>query len=151
MKSGALIGEARESELPAIERLLEQLVEAVERREGIDLRKIGANCRALIHAPGSHVLVARLEGRIVGFINFTLRDTVLHAKPSGLIDELVVAGDCRGRGVGRRLVEAAIEKCRELGCSEIEVGTEKVNRKARAFYRRLGFEENAVLLERELG
>ena len=151
MKREALIREARESELPAIEELLKELVEAVDSREGIDLRRVGANCLALNRAPGSHVLVARPEARVVGFINFTLRSTVLHAKPSGSIDELVVTGDCRGQGIGRRLVEAAVEKCRELGCSEIEVSTEKANRKAREFYKRLGFGENAVLLERELG
>lgn len=41
----------------------------------------------------------------------------------------------------------AIEKCRELDCCEVEVSIEKSNEGARAFYKRCGFQEDAVLLE----
>jgi GNAT superfamily N-acetyltransferase len=74
----------------------------------------------------------------------------MHPRPSGLIDELVVKETSRGSGIGKQLVQAAISRCRELGCSELEVSTEKSNVKARQFYKTCGFEEDAVLLELDL-
>jgi len=86
----------------------------------------------------------------VGFINFTVRQTILHQNPSGLIDELVVAEEYRGKGAGKQLVQAAIEKCRRLGCCEVEVSTEKANLNAREFYKQCGFEEIGMLFEVDL-
>ena len=39
------------------------------------------------------------------------------------IRSLAVAGPCRGRGVGRRLVEAAVEQARQLGLARVFVLT----------------------------
>lgn len=72
---------------------------------------------------------------------------MMHPGPSGLIDELVVSKSSRGAGIGKQLIQAVIDKCRESGCYEVEVSTEKSNTKARRFYKTCGFEEDAVLLE----
>jgi len=145
-----VVTEATPDDLPALESLLMALFSAMRDTAGLDRSRALKNCRALLGREDTHILIARAGGQAVGFINFTLRQTLLHPGPSGLVDELVVAEGWRGRGVGRRLVAAAIERCRQLGCCEVEVSTEKANRAARAFYRRCGFEEEAVLFELEL-
>jgi GNAT superfamily N-acetyltransferase len=145
-----LIRRAKESDLRAIEKLLEELADALDNTEGIDTGTALENCERLLNDAGSHFLVAAREGTPVGFINFTVRQTILHQGPSALIDELVVAEEYRGKGVGRQLVQAAIEKCRRLGCSEVEVSTEKTNLKARKFYKQYGFEEIGILFEVDL-
>jgi len=94
--------------------------------------------------------VAAKEKAPVGFINFTVRQTILHRSPSGLIDELVVAEGYRSKGIGKQLVQAAIEKCRQFGCCEVEASTEKTNLKAREFYKQCGFEERGTLFEADL-
>jgi GNAT superfamily N-acetyltransferase len=48
-----------------------------------------------------------------------------------------VAEDCRGRGCGRRLVEAAEGVARERGCRGAHLSTFEFQ--ARAFYQRLGY------------
>jgi GNAT superfamily N-acetyltransferase len=145
-----LIRRAKESDLRAIEKLLEDLINAMDDTEGIDTGTALENCERLLNDANSHFLVAAREGTPVGFINFTVRQTILHQGPSALIDELVVAEEYRGKGVGRQLVQAAIEKCRRLGCSEVEVSTEKTNLKAREFYKQCGFEERGTLFEVDL-
>jgi GNAT superfamily N-acetyltransferase len=145
-----LIREATESDLPAIGKLLEDLTNAMDNTEGIDAGIAIGNCEQLLNDGGSHFLVAATEGTPVGFINFTVRQTILHQNPSGLIDELVVAEGNRGKGVGKQLVQAAIEKCRQLGCCEVEVSTEKTNLKAREFYKQCGFGERGILFEADL-
>jgi GNAT superfamily N-acetyltransferase len=94
--------------------------------------------------------VASADGAPVGFIHFAVRQTILHRGPSALIDELVVAEEYRGKGIGGELVLAVIEKCKQLGCCEVEVSTEETNTEAREFYEKCGFEERGVLYEAEL-
>ena len=145
-----IVREAKEEDLAALEALVGELLEAVGKEEGLDREGAAEKCRLLVRDPRSYVLVAQVEGEIVGFINFTTRSTILHAKGSGLIDELVVSRDHRGGGIGGTLIEAAIAKCRELGCGEVEVSTERSNLKGREFYKKHGFDEEALLMELDL-
>ena len=147
---GILVREATKSDLPVIEQLLKGLVNAIEDTEGIDTGIAIKTWERLLNNAGSYFLVAEREGTPVGFINFMVRQTILHRSPSALIDELVVAEEYRGKGVGKQLVQAAIEKCRQLGCCEIEVSTEKTNVEAREFYEKCGFEERGMFFEADL-
>jgi len=148
--NNTLIRKAKESDSPAIEKLMTELIETMDNTEGINIQLVLENYRNLLSDASSHFLVAEIEGVIVGFINFTTRKTVLHRGPSGLIDELVITKSYRGKGIGKRLLSAAIEKCKQLGCCEIEVSTEKLNTKAREFYKKSGFKERGVLFEMDL-
>jgi ribosomal protein S18 acetylase RimI-like enzyme len=136
-----------EGDLPQIHGLLVELRDAMQDMEGFDIEHSIGNCRELMKNPGNYLLVARENDHISCFINFSTRKTIMHPALSGLIDELVVSRKNRGSGIGKQLILAAVEKCRELGCCEVEVSTEKSNRRARKFYMACGFEEDAVLLE----
>ena len=145
-----LVREVIESDLPEIGKLAMELIDSIENKEGLDFKEVVRNCKNLLEDCNSHILVAEVDGIVVGFINFTVRRTLLHSNPSGLIDELVVSREYRGKGIGRQLVGAAIERCKQLGCREVEVTTEFSNTKARRFYKSCGFEERGVILEKEL-
>ena len=147
MEHGISIVEAKESDIPGIENVLMELINSVDSSEGIETRKIVTNCRTLMGKPDSFFMVAKDNDTVVGFIAVSIRQTLLHKGPSGLIDEFIVTRGFRGEGIGQALLEAAIERCRALGCCEVEVSTEKSNREAREFYRRYGFQEEAVLCE----
>jgi ribosomal protein S18 acetylase RimI-like enzyme len=141
---------AGEADLPAIKMLLAESLDAMDDTERLDIEQAARNCREMLQDPAHHMLVARENDRILGFINFNTRKTILHPHESGLIDELIVSKSSRGTGIGRQLILAVIEECRKLGCSEVEVSTEKSNRNARRFYQACGFEEEGVLLEKQL-
>ena len=53
--------------------------------------------------------------------------------------ELYVVADRRGRGVGRALMEAAIELARGEGADHMDLGTSEDDVAARALYESLGF------------
>jgi len=150
VKIEAVIRPAIETDLPSIRPLLSELMEAMTDTEGFDIDQSIENCRMMIRDPAQHVLVAVQGNKILGLVNFTARQTIMHPSSSGLIDELIVSESSRGKGIARQLVRAAIDKCRESGCCELEVSTEKRNTKARRFYKACGFEEDAVLLELHL-
>jgi len=145
-----LIRKATKSELPVIGRLLAELINAMDDTEGIDIGIDLKTCEQLLKDDNSHFLVAELKTTPVGFINFTVRQTVLHRSPSAMIDELVVTKEYQGKGIGKQLVLAAIDECRQLGYCEVEVSTEKTNVKARKFYKKCGFNKREILFEVDL-
>ena len=55
------------------------------------------------------------------------------------LEDLFVRAEARGSGLGRALVEAAIERARERGCRRMELDTAEENEPALALYGSLGF------------
>lgn len=58
---------------------------------------------------------------------------------TGTIDSLYVDAAASGRGIGRRLVEAACEEFTTAGCASVKLWVFETNLAARGFYERLGF------------
>jgi GNAT superfamily N-acetyltransferase len=145
-----VVRKARKSDLPAIRKLVAELVDAIDDTECIDIRVTLRTLEHLLKDSRSHFLVAATKRTPVGFIHFMTRQTILHRSPSALIDELVVTEEYQGKGIGKQLILATIEKCRQLGCCEVEVSTEKTNSKARRFYKRCGFDKSEILFEVDL-
>jgi ribosomal protein S18 acetylase RimI-like enzyme len=58
---------------------------------------------------------------------------------AGMIHQLAIRDDLRGRGIGTRLIAAAEERIRAHGLSVAVVGVEDDNPRARALYERLGY------------
>jgi ribosomal protein S18 acetylase RimI-like enzyme len=54
--------------------------------------------------------------------------------------ELYVVPERRGRGLGRALMEAAIELARRAGADTMDLGTAEDDRAARALYESMGFD-----------
>jgi len=145
-----LLRKAMESDLPIIEKLITELIESMDNKEGIDTNTAFENCRNLLSDTNSYLLVGEINGAIIGFIHFAIHKALLHSGPSGLIDEFIVTRSCRSKGVGKQLIDAATQKCKQLGCCEVEVSTEFANTTAREFYKSCGFEERGVILEKDL-
>ena len=55
------------------------------------------------------------------------------------LEELYVVPDQRGHGLGRQLMEAAIDVAREAGAGAMHLGTSEDDVAARALYESLGF------------
>ena len=61
-------------------------------------------------------VVAREDGLLVGFVN-VLWDGLVHA----WIQDEMVAGGARHRGIGKALIAAAVEEARKAGCEWLHV------------------------------
>jgi ribosomal protein S18 acetylase RimI-like enzyme len=135
-----------------IAQLMTQLIEVggYESRQ-VPPEQIEDNLRKMADSDAYQVLLAEDEGQVIGLLGLSFRHTLFHPAPSALIDELVVEGGHRGRGVGQQLMAEAMKRCRVAGCCEIEVSTEQSNEVAQEFYRQRGFSHEAVLFELEFG
>jgi len=96
-----------------------------------------------------HNLVCEVDGQVGGFLSLVFYSSFFHRVGTALINELVVDSSRRGLGLGRQLMEAAIDEARARGMDEIEVGTEVTNQAAQQFYKKSGFTEEYVLLGME--
>jgi len=85
------------------------------------------------------ILVAQVKGQPVGFIS-TWRDIEAGI---GHIPNLAVAREHRGKGIGRKLIEAAIERFRSSGLGAAKIETLQQNMRANELYTSEGFVEIA--------
>ena len=85
------------------------------------------------------VAVAEVQGRVVGFV-VTARRTE-DAAEIGEVDLLAVDPDHQGRGVGRALLDAALEQVRRYGVdlAVVATGGDEGHAPARALYEGAGF------------
>ncbi len=128
------LGPAHPSEAPAIAEMSRDLVEV----------QLGWSWRAPrvvrhILDPDCEVVVARLDGRVVGFAIMSYGQDRAH------LALLAVAPEHRRGGLGRRLLAWVERMASELGCSRISLEVRRINLGARAFYRSLGYREAALV------
>ena len=99
--------------------------------------------RALRRYPDAAVYVAEVEdGAVVGRLSVA-RDR--HPSSSHVADlGLMVAKDHRGRGVGRALLDAAVEWAHEAGVTKLELHVFPWNAPAIRLYERFGFEREGL-------
>lgn len=97
--------------------------------------------RALLASPDCHgaQLIARDDqGRAIGFATVYWSWSTLQAREIGVMNDLFVSEDARGRGVAEALIAECAELCRERGAVELVWQTAKDNLRAQAVYERLG-------------
>jgi len=96
------------------------------------------------------LLVAEEKGDILGLASLWFRKSLFHSGTCCLLDELIVRKDARGKDVGLALVAEALLAAKRRKAREVEVTTFEKKTKASAFYKKLGFEEMGILLEKEI-
>jgi len=78
--------------------------------------------------------VAERKGSVVGFIGLVIRGRQAEIEP------VVVSFDARGQGIGRELVETAVEAARAEGVRQVKASPVARNALALRFFHRLGFD-----------
>jgi ribosomal protein S18 acetylase RimI-like enzyme len=102
--------------------------------------------------PNQRLLVAEKDGAIVGTFQLSfLPGLSFKGAWRGQIEAVRVASHLRGQGLGRAMIEWAIERCRERGCRMVQLTTHKSRERAHAFYDRLGFQRSHIGMKLHLG
>lgn len=94
---------------------------------------------AEVTADDAPAYVAERDGVVVGMVTLCVYATLTGAK--AYLDHLVVAPDARRSGIGRQLVEHAIERAREAGASRVDLTARATKQAAHGLYSSLGFEQ----------
>ena len=99
-----------------------------------------------VTASDAPAYVAERGGVVVGMVTLCVYTTLTGVK--AYLDHLVVAPDSRGIGIGRALVEYAIERARDADASRVDFTARATKQASHALYRSLGFEQRETLLLR---
>jgi len=91
------------------------------------------------------VLIARDDGRAVGFATLDWKWSSLKAARIGYLEDLFVEPEARGRGIADALIEVCADRCRELGMPAMEWLTAPDNHRAQKVYDRTGAESDTYL------
>ncbi|MFD7919658.1 GNAT family N-acetyltransferase [Streptomyces sp. NPDC059740] len=95
---------------------------------------------AWLEEPDATVLTVREDGRLLGYAFARIVAAAGSWKFSdrvGVLETLVVAAEARGRGLGRRLLQAVGEHCRARGATSLRISVIDGN-DASSFYARYG-------------
>ncbi|HEV7964919.1 MAG TPA: GNAT family N-acetyltransferase [Actinoplanes sp.] len=126
-----VVREGSDELVKAFGRLLPQLSRSAE---PLDAAAIGT----LAAWQGNTLLVARLEGEIVGALTL-----VVFPIPTGMrawIEDVVVDAAARGQGVGAVLTREAVRLARANGARTVDLTSRPSRAAANRLYERLGFE-----------
>ena len=137
-----LVRKMQKDDLPRILQLLAddelgQLRETLQTNPHVDYVRAFA---AIDADPSQYLAVFEKNDYIIGclqisFIPGLSRRGVLR----GQIESVRVSANDRGNGYGTLMMFWAIEKCREQGCSLVQLTSDKTRKDAQRFYRELGF------------
>ena len=82
-------------------------------------------------------IVALEKGNVLGYASIHYIKKI--TRKSGIIEDVVVKENQRGKGIGKLLVNNLIEKAKKNNCDKIILSSSEKNLK---FYQKLGFQKN---------
>jgi ribosomal protein S18 acetylase RimI-like enzyme len=110
-------------------------------KERPSLAEIRDTASVLVGDPATDFLLASSDHDAApkGVCQLRYRLSVWTGADDCWLEDLYVAEEARGAGLGRALVSTALERARARGCRRIELDVNEDNAAALAFYEQLGF------------
>ena len=102
--------------------------------------------------PNKAVLLADDSGDVVGYAYATVEgyDYMALRGPAGILHDIIVEPEHRGRGVGRLLLDAALAFLRSRGVPRVVLSTAERNVAAQRLFTSVGFRRTMIEMTREL-
>jgi GNAT superfamily N-acetyltransferase len=97
-----------------------------------------------------HCLVAIDEGRVVGIAHYLYHRSTIRKADVCYLQDLYTAESLRGRGIGRKLIDAVAEAARRSGSSRVYWQTKVDNETARALYDKVAEHTGFIVYTKEL-
>lgn len=135
------IEKAQASDLPSIMGLIGQDDMSPDNRlSSQEVEKLFDDFRA---NPWHELFIAKQQANIIGTFSLLVVQHFSHNGGRSLIvEDVVVKTELQGKGIGRRMMEFAIERGRALGCYKITLSSGAKRTDAHAFYEGLGFQKH---------
>lgn len=143
-KARIILREAMPEDLPAILHLLADDPLGKYREQAIEGGAVPAHSRAAFDAiaadPRNQLIVLEVDGAVAGCLQLTFIPGLTYkGRERALIEAVRVSHAMRGRGLGKAIINHAIDRARGRGCALVQLTTDKRRAEAQAFYSALGF------------
>ncbi len=133
---------ATESDVPGLVNLLADDILGA-RREDVSVPTNQNYCDAFHRIetdPNNELIVVESNGQLVGMLQLTFIPYLSHTGSwRCLIEGVRIAESYRGKGLGKRVVNWAINRARERKCRIVQLTSDKKRPDALRFYESLGF------------
>ncbi len=87
--------------------------------------------------PNHYIFVYEIDSKVAGIATILIEQKFIHdGSRIGHIEDVVVTKNCRGLGIGKKLIEKCLEVARERQCYKVILDCDDKNVK---FYEKIGF------------
>jgi ribosomal protein S18 acetylase RimI-like enzyme len=121
---------------------LAPLIQALANEEGAEPADVGDITNiagALLQSGASDFLLATANDEPIGCLQIAYRLSTWAALPYAYIEDFYLAPKARGRGVGTKLLDYALQRAEGQGCYQILLDVRNANTAAQRLYARFGF------------
>ena len=106
--------------------------------------------RFLDPAEPMFALVAELDGRVAGLVHYLYHRSTSRLADVCYLQDLYTDASLRGRGIGRRLIEAVYAAAKADGCCRVYWQTQVGNAAGRALYDKVAAHQGFIVYTHEL-
>ena len=146
---GVAIREASEEDIPAIIGVYSSA--GIGDENNFTVAEANAHFAKLKQYPSFRVFVALVDDALVGTYALLIMDNMAkRGRRSGVVECVAVHPQHQGRGVGRAMMQHALEQCREADCYKLTLSSNLKREDAHRFYDSLGFERHGYSFRVEL-
>ena len=132
---------ATKADIPSILSLYAQLEQDGEIT--ISLSEAAEIFQRIESYPNYHIYIAEQSGEVLGTFSLAIMDNLAHhGAKSGLIEDVVVDKKHRGQGIGKEMMQYAMDLCRKYACYKTCLSSNLKRERAHAFYESLGFQKH---------
>ncbi|HEX3030746.1 MAG TPA: GNAT family N-acetyltransferase [Bacillota bacterium] len=140
-----IIHKAIPEDLAALTDLLEQLF-SIEKDFVIDADKQQRGLTMMLEDPASRcIMVAEEDHTVIGMCTAQLLISTAEGGKAALIEDMVVAADHKGQGIGRLLMTAVEEWSLAQGARRLELLADRNNTPALKFYEALNWKSTELV------
>jgi GNAT superfamily N-acetyltransferase len=132
--SDVIIREAKEGDYKELMKLYNDFVDENRYSEGKE-----DSFEEVLVSTENFIYVAEDDGKLVGFVTFSIRWVVRYPRPIAEMDELFVLPKYRRKGLGSKLMEIILEKAAELGCYRMFIESHYKYEPAQKLYEKMEF------------
>lgn len=101
--------------------------------------------------PNYRLFVAEYQSRVVGTFALLVMDNLGHlGSPSSVVEDVAVQPEYQGKGIGRSMLQYAIEESRRAGCYKMTLSANLRREAAHKFYESLGFTRHGYSYQIEI-
>ncbi len=139
---------ANEMDIDVMSQLLFQLF-SIETDFVPDEEKQQRGLKQLLDTPGTRILVAEEQGVVVGMATLQILVSTAEGGSVGLVEDVVVDREWRGKGIGSALLENLTWWAEKLGLSRLQLAMDSENGAALRFYKRNGWNGTNLVMLRQ--
>ena len=140
------IRNARPEDLDTLTALLRKLF-SIEADFSVDAERQRRGLALMLDGCLKHrcVKVAEIDGAVVGMVTAQMLISTAEGGAVALVEDMVVHGRHRGRGIGRQLMAAIESWSRERGASRLQLLADRTNFSALDFYDKIGWRPTRMI------